>query len=133
MVKWCDKMGKQKVTTEIQENPLTFNIAKWYGYVFAVVYVLYGGVKIVLGALDHNYDDMAQPLLFLLLGVILITPAFAFRDLRRWGWYGLVGINGLVVLLSLFMITHFESWVLIVFSGIALAALFAPATKERFF
>ena len=52
--------------------PLTFVVAKWYGYIFAIFYLAYGGVKIVLGVLDRNYDDMAQPFIFLLMGIVLI-------------------------------------------------------------
>ena len=118
---------------EAVRPPLTFVLAKWYGYVFAIFYLAYGGVKIVLGVLDRNYNDMTQPFIFLLMGIVLIAVALAFSDERRWGWYGLVGLNVLVVLGSLFSLGHPESYGLIVLALGALGVLFAPATKQQFF
>ncbi len=114
-------------------TPLTFCIAKWHGYVFAILFLLYGGLKIILGALDHNYDEMAVPFIFLLIGIILISVAFAYRDNRIWGWYGLVVVNSLVVILGLFGLSHVENYVLIFFSLAVLGALFAPTTRRSFF
>jgi hypothetical protein len=127
------KKKKKDMDAEAAKPPLTFTIAKWYGYIFSIFYLAYGGVKIVLGVLDRNYDDMAQPFIFLLMGIVLIAIALAFSDERRWGWYGLVGLNILVVLGSLFSLSHPESYGLIVLSLGALGVLFAPATKQQFF
>ncbi|MFQ6007657.1 MAG: hypothetical protein ACE5K8_01775, partial [Candidatus Zixiibacteriota bacterium] len=56
-----------------------------------------------------------------------------YRELKAWGWYGLVGINSLVILIALFGYSHYENIVLIILSGIALYALFSPQTKQYLF
>lgn len=114
-------------------KPLTYSIAYWYAFVFAGVFLLYGGVQIILNILDRNYQDMAQPILFAALGVILISVAYAFRGHKSWGWYGLVVINILIIIDAAVGIRQYENIILLVFSGVALYALFAPATKEYMF
>lgn len=116
-----------------EKTPLTSAIAKWYGYIFAGFFLIYGGAKIILGVLDRNYDETSMSIIFLLIGIVLISVAFAYRDNKPWGWYGLVCINVLVIILSLFGLQHTESYVLIVLSLGGLGALFAPATKQCFF
>lgn len=112
------------------DRPITFKVANWWGVAFALVFLLYGGVKIVLGFLDRNYDNIEQNLLFVLIGVILIAFVMAYKGLKIWGWYGLIVINGVVVILSALNIEYAESIVLIVLSAGALAALLAPSTKQ---
>jgi hypothetical protein len=124
---------KQKMEIDAPKYPLSFQIVKWYAYIFAAFYLLYGGVKIVLGVLDRNYQDFAQPFIFLLFGIVLVSLAVAFADNRRWGWYGLVAMNVLVVLGSLFSLSHPESWALIILALGALVALLSPKTKQQFF
>ena len=125
-------METARMTARTEHAPVTFRIAKWYGFIFAIFYLLYGGVSIILGVLDRNYDNMAQPFIFLLAGVVFISFAFAFVEGKKWGWYGLVALNCLAVLGSLFSLGYIESYVLIALSFGALAALFAPATRKCF-
>lgn len=118
--------------------PLTFNIASWYGIVIAVIFLVYGGVKIVLGFLDHKFENLPQLVMFTIIGLILITVVMGFRQFRKWGWYGLIGINSIIILAVLYdmffaspasgLIT--ENIILILFSAIALYALFSSATKN---
>ena len=114
-----------------KKEPILFAVVKWYGYVFSLTFVLYGGVKLVLGFLDRKYDDAEQLILFLLLGVILLVICFAFKDRKSWGWYGMIGINGLVVLLALFGLSNIFNVVLLVLSLAALGALLHPAIKDE--
>lgn len=115
------------------KRPLTFNVAKWYSFIFSTIFLLYGGVSVVLAILDRNYANLGQPIIFALLGVVLISFAFAYRELKAWGWYGLVAINGLVILFALYEYSNYENIVLIIFSGIVLYSLFSPQTKECLF
>lgn len=112
-----------------KRNPLTFIVAKWYGYILSATFLLYGGVKIVLSFLDRTYADMGASFLFLIVGVVLISTSFAFRDCKAWGWYGLLALNGLVAVGSIFQLKYSESIVLLVLSVGAMALLFAPSTK----
>ena len=113
----------------LKGRPITYAFSSVYGFVFAVFFLIYGGVKVILAFMDHNYDTLRDPILFTIIGGVLITFAMAFRDLKNWGWYGLIGVNCLVIMLSLFGITRPENIVLLVLSGAALYGLFAPATK----
>ena len=131
-------MTDSKTTTKNpdrnEENPpVLFSIIKWYGYVFALTFVLYGGVKLVLGFMDRDYEDVEQKFIFLVVGVILLTVCYAFRDLKNWGWYGMVAINGLIVLLSLIGLGSVYNVFLMVLSLGALGALFHPIVKTRVF
>ncbi|HUV30437.1 MAG TPA: hypothetical protein VMY05_05010 [Acidobacteriota bacterium] len=121
------------MSARTEHVPVVFNIVKWYGYVFASSYLLYGAVKIVLAVLDRKYDSMAQPFIFLLFGLILISVTLAFRETKKWGWYGLVALNVIVIIGALFGLSHAENYILIILSLGALGALFAPATKRCFF
>jgi hypothetical protein len=112
---------------------LTFKIANWYGVIFASMFLLYGGVKVILNILDRNYQNMGQPFAFALIGVVLFSFVIAYRELKVWGWYGLVGINGLVILLALLDFSHYENVVVMILSGIALYALLSPQTKNYLF
>jgi hypothetical protein len=121
------------VAKKHDDRPLTFKVAHWYGIILSVMFLLYGGVKVVLGILDHTYNDLAQPIIFALVGLVLISIVFAYRELKAWGWYGLVGINSLVILIALFGFSHYENIVLLILSGIALYALLSPQTKQYLF
>ncbi len=112
---------------------MTFTVAKWYGYIFSIMFILYGGVKILLGFLDRNYEGVSTPFVFLLAGIVMITLCFAYRDNRPWGWYGLVVLNGLVVVLALFGLREAMNIVFLVLSLGALGALLSPSTTRAFF
>jgi len=111
------------------ERPITFKLAGWWGFIFSSIFLIYGGVQIVLGILDNNYKDISQSVIFALLGVILIAFCFAYVELKRWGWYGLIVINGLIVLLAAWNYDIVESIPLLVLAAGALVALLAPATR----
>ncbi len=121
-------MSKKK-----DNRPLTYKLANWYGFIFSAVFLVYGGVKVILGILDHNYSELGEPIIFGLIGILLITVAFAYKALKTWGWYGLVAINCLVIVLALFGYSHYESVVLIILSGVALYSLLSPQTKQYIF
>ena len=89
------------MTDKKQKQPLYFNLTKWYGYIFATIFILYGGIEIILGFMDHNYQDFASYIIFLLLGLILLTIVLAYRDLKVWGWYSMIVMNILIILLAL--------------------------------
>lgn len=117
-------MSEKKV-----KQPLFFNLAKWYGYFFAVVFILYGGVEIILGIMDHNYQDFASYIIFLLLGLILLIIVMAYRDLKIWGWYSMIILNILIIILALFQIKRAESIVLLVLSLASVYFLLSSDTK----
>ena len=126
-------MEDQLVEQPVENRPLTFLVTKWYGYIFSSFFLLYGGVNIVLGFLDRDYTDTPKSLVFLIVGIILITTCVAFRDRKVWGWYGLVGVNGLVVIWSLIGYSEGLNLLYLVLSRICLLLLFAPRTKAEIF
>ena len=109
---------------------LPFLYIKWYGYIFSLFYILYGGVSIVLGMLDRNYEEFEWKFFWLLLGIVLALITHAFAEKKRWGWIGLIAINCGVLVFAAFTLQHQETYVLIIFSGLSLAALFARQTKK---
>ncbi len=111
------------------KGPMSYQIARWHGIVFSAIFLIYGVVKIILGILDRNYSDMVEPFMFLLLGLILVSFVIGFTELRKWGWQGLVVINGLVVLLSLIGYAHVESYLLLIASAVVLYLLFSAETR----
>ncbi len=113
-----------------QSGPLKFRLAYWWGFGFAAVFLLYGAVSMVLGFLDRKYADMAAPFLFLMIGAVLMYLAWAFRELRMWGWYGQVGVNGLIILLALIGFRHTANLVLLVLAAVALVLLLSTETRN---
>ena len=113
-----------------KQGPLSFRIAGWYGMLFSVCFLLYGGVKIVLGILDRNYTDMGTPIVFTIVGLILIAIAIAYRDSRKWGWYGLIAVNGLVVIAAVVAYSHYIDVIILLLSASALVFLLARPTRE---
>ena len=125
-------MSKTQAIEQTGHSPFIFGAVKWYAYIFASMYVLYGGIKIALAVLDRSYTGMMPLFFFGALGIAQFLFAFAFRDRRKFGWYGLVIINALVVALSLISLRQQFSVVWLIFSALAVVALFTPSIKERF-
>ncbi len=119
--------------SEDQKRSPLFTVAKWYGYVFAIMFTLYGGLKIVLGFLDRNTTGWQEWMMFAMLGVVVAVICFAFRDGKTWGWYGMIGFNGLVVLLALFGLSQSMNIILLVCSLGMIGLLFHPQTKQEIF
>ncbi|MEW5795728.1 MAG: hypothetical protein AB1772_05145 [Candidatus Zixiibacteriota bacterium] len=126
-------MGDKISESSTARAPWSFLVAKWYGYILALVFMLYGGVSIILGILDRDYTETGKFLVFLLIGIVLVTIVVGFRDRKRWGWYGLIGLHGLVVVLALFNPGNPYNWLLIVLSAGSLGLLFAKTTKGEIF
>jgi hypothetical protein len=113
--------------------PFSFVATKWYGYALAFIFLLYGGVSLILGVLDRDYTQTGKFLVFLAVGIVLTMIVLAFRDRKSWGWYGLMGLHGLIIILALFHPSDPYNWVLIVLSGASLALLWSPKTKGEIF
>lgn len=118
---------------KLQKPPLTFLLAKWYGYVFSMFFLLYGGVNLILGILDRDTSATPKSIVFLILGIILTTVCVGYRDRRVWGWYGLVGVNGLVVIGALIGYSEALNFIYLILSAACLGLLFAPRTKAQIF
>lgn len=117
----------------VDDRPLTFKLAGWWGYCVASVLLIYGSVKIILSFLDHDYGAMSTPIMFLVAGLVLLAPAVAFKDLRPWGYYGLIGVNILIILLAIIGYQHYENLIMLVLSAGALASLLSSQTKNYLF
>jgi len=111
--------------------PLTFLLAKWYGYILSMIFLLYGGVSIILGVLDRDYSHTGQLLVFLGIGIVLVTVAIGFRDRKPWGWRGQIVVHGLIVIWALLHPSNPYNWILIVLSAGTIGLLFAPTTRAE--
>jgi len=108
---------------------MTFLITKWYNLIFATIFVIYGSVKIILSILDRNYETVTTSIFFLLLGIILISVWLAYREFRMWGWWGLIAMNAVVIVLALWNITMVGNIILLVLSMVTILLMLAPTTK----
>jgi len=61
---------------------------------------------------------------------LLMSFAIGYRDLKSWGWYGLIGVNAIVILLGLISISKAGNIAVVLFSAGALYGLLAPSTRE---
>lgn len=116
--------------TQHKDAPLSYKIPLWYNFIFASIYLVYGGVKIILSILDRNYYNMDNLIMFTIIGLILISFAFAYKEMKRWGWHGLIIINALIIVGSIFFIYQIENIFLFVFSVIVLYFLSKQTTRE---
>lgn len=114
-------------------RPITFRIAKWYGIVFSLLFLILGGVNIILAFMDKKFDGFAENLLVLAIGAGLIMVALAFSSAKQWAWYGLLGICGLTAIYALINIGAMYNWIFLVFSLVATAMILVPSTKLEFF
>jgi hypothetical protein len=114
-------------------RPMMFKLAVWYGYGFAGILLLYGSVRIVLSFLDHNYTDLFQPIIFAVAGLVFLAPAVAFKGRRPWGYYSLLGIVVLVIVLSGLGYHQYENLIILALSVVALFALLSSQTKDYLF
>ena len=123
------------MTTNEHNSPMTFIISKWWGYIFSLFYLLYGGVSIVLSMMDSNVKadptEMMQSFMFLAIGIIMITVAFGFRDQKIWGWYGLIGVNLLSIISLCTRLDDLASLILALICLAAVVLLFLPSTKKQ--
>ena len=67
---------------------------------------------------------------FLLLGIVLISVWLGYREFKMWGWYGLLGVNALVIILALLNISQIGNIILLVFSGLTIFLMMTPTTKS---
>ncbi len=119
----------------IKKSAISYRLAGGYGMIFAICFLLYGGVKIILGILDRNFTDIANPIFFMIVGLVLISFAIAYYENKKWGWYGLIGINSLVIVFGLWGIlknSQYLDIILLALSAMALFFLFMPTTKQYF-
>ena len=122
-------MDRKKPGIPEDSPPMTYLISKWYNFIFAAIFIVYGSVKIILSILDRNYETVTTSVFFLLLGIILISIWLAYREHKMWGWWGLIGMNGAVILLALWNITMIGNMILLFLSLATILLMLAPTTK----
>jgi hypothetical protein len=108
---------------------MTYLVTKWYNFIFAAIFIVYGSVKIILSILDRNYETVTTSVFFLLLGIILISIWLAYREYKMWGWWGLIGMNAVVIVLALWNITMIGNIILLFLSLVTILLMLAPTTK----
>ncbi len=121
------------MTDSSETRPLPFRIVKWYGFIFSGMYVLWGGVSILLKILDRDTSTLAQPIIVLLLGLAMLAVCYAFRDAKTPGWYGLLTINGLIILNALIGFRDPLNLVYLVVSAAAIGLMLTSPVRQIFF
>ncbi|MGH8016255.1 MAG: hypothetical protein ACREBV_08705, partial [Candidatus Zixiibacteriota bacterium] len=59
----------------LKGRPITYAFSSVYGFLFALFFLIYGGVKVILSFMDHNYDTLRDPILFTIVCSILVAFA----------------------------------------------------------
>ena len=124
-------MEEQFEDEVVDRRPGGFVAVKWYGYVFSTFFLLYGGVNIILGVLDRDYGQTPTSLVFLIVGIILMSVVVGYRDGRQWGWYGMVAVNGLIAILCLIGYGESLNFIFLAGSLGCLALLFTPRIRSE--
>ena len=112
------------------DGPLSFKVALWHGYIFAGIFLLYGGVQIVLSILDRNYGAMGQMILFAALGLILLMAVLMYGERKKIGWYGLIAMNVIIIIFSAIGYNQYENIIILIFSAVSLYMLNTKETKK---
>ena len=118
--------------------PLTYRIGLWYGFALSIIFLIYGGVKIVLSFLDNNFAELSSLIFFAVLGLILLAVAIAYQQFKKIGWYGMISISSLVFVLTIYNFFQkgngpnlfIENILIMLCTAAALYALFAGQTKK---
>ena len=121
------------MSSEIDDRPLIVKIPAWFGYIFSGIFMLYGGVKVILSIMDRAYDQISNPIIFLVLGLITLAPVIAYSEKKVWGYYGLIVVNGLIILGAAYGYAAYENIIILIIAGTAEAALLSPRTKKYLF
>ncbi len=112
------------------ERPLSFLISLWHGYIISGIFLLYGGVKIVLSFLDRDFSEMGQLIVFAVLGLLLLMIVLAYDDCKKFGWYGLIGMNVVIIVSALLNYQILESIIILLFSAVSLYLMYRSETKK---
>jgi len=113
------------------KKPLTFLVSKWIGYILATMFLLYGGANLIFGALDRNFNDFLDFGIMLFYGTVLIILAYAFRDLKLWGWYGLIAVNAIAAIYLILSFTNYIDGILLAIFIVGIGSLLWPSTKQE--
>ncbi len=112
--------------------PLPINIIGWYGIVFSLTFLIMGTVNIVLSIMDRTYANMGENFIILLYGIPVLIMSIGFRNMQKWGWYGLGAVLGLVIIMSLFSLGNIYGIIWGILSLAALIGLFSPSVRKHY-
>ena len=131
--------------------PLSFRLSKWWGYALSLMFLLYGGFRLMFAVLDREAQahagqstNILEPMLVVGIGVLLLMIAYEFSQGKKWSWTSLLIVNGVIAvtaLAQLFGVGGSESQtpvaqqynqILLALSIMALVALLLPSTRRLF-
>jgi hypothetical protein len=132
-------------------TPLSFRLSKWWGYALSVMFLLYGGIRILFSILDREAQvhagqstSILEPLLILGIGILLFMVVYEFSQGKKWSWTSLLLVNGAIAIAALAQlfgmggtdsqtpIAQQYNQILLVLTISAMIALLLPST-QRFF
>lgn len=118
------------MSDKMKDTPFSFKIAAIHGLIFTGIFILYGLVKVVLSFMDRDYSNIKNYILLAVIGLALISIVKAYWDRKKWGWYGLLGLNGLIILNVMIDYRSVEDLVILFASLGAVYFLLTPTTKR---
>jgi len=122
----------RQTTPEINA-PMPVKIIGWFGICFSLTFIIMGVVSIVLSFLDRTFADLAENIIIIFYGLPILIVSVGFKNMQKWGWYGLLGIFGLAVIWSVFSYTDGYGIAVGLLTLFALIGLLLPTVRKHYF
>ena len=114
-------------------KPVSITVIGWFGIILACTYLLWGIVGGVLSILDRTYKDIDQNLIIILYGILIMVVSVAFKNVLKWGWYGLLILLSFFLVWALFSYTDVYGIIWGVLSLAALVGVLSPQVRKHYF
>jgi hypothetical protein len=113
--------------------PLPILIIGWFGVILSATYLLYGIIGTVLTILDRTYKDIDRNIVMIMYGIPILVVSMGFKDLQKWGWYGLLIVMGLVILWSAFHLSDVYESIWGALALLAVLGILTPSVRKHYF
>lgn len=135
MTKKRDRKPADKAQAAAPEinAPISVKIIGWFGICFSLTFIIMGVVSIVLSFLDRTFTDLAENIIIIFYGLPILIVAVGFKNMQKWGWYGLVAIYGLAAIWSVFSYTNGYGIAVGLLTLFALIGLLLPIVRKHYF
>jgi len=117
---------------EKNSTPTAVKVIGWFGIIFACTYLLWGVVGGILSILDRTYKDIDQNIVFIMYGVIIIIVSIAFKNMKKWGWYGLTLLLAFFIIWTLFSYVDIYGIIWGILSLAALIGILSSPVRKHY-
>ena len=114
---------------ETEKAPVPIRTIGWFGIILACTYLVFGIVNIVLSILDRSYANFGDNLVIIIYGIPILAASIAFKNGKRQGWYGLMIIFALFVIMAIAHLNNVYNIAIGIISAALLIAMLTPRIK----